>query len=249
MTRLLTALVALSLTVSVLALDDQDRELLTSAANCSGQLFSKSFTVNMISPEIARLLQTAVAQQSQKMGFPVMINIKHFVFSANNGQFSTKAVLNVPDEQMRQMIESQANQLLTSSGIAKALADMTLGTLAKAATYLKDHEQLNLEKADANTAMFSVKTPREHLFGTLSVTRALFKISKDSKVIPELRFDFNDNSAVWIQLRHTPITAPGLDKPIQCPSMMIVTQSLKIAPASMAIPSRINLAFSDYKFQ
>ena len=249
MTRLLTAFVALSLTVSVLALDDQGKELLTSAANGYEQLFSKSFTVNMVSPEIAKLLQTAVAQKSQQMGFPVMIDIKHFIFSAQNGQFSTKAVLNVPDEQMRQMMESQANQLLDSSGISKALADMTLGALAKAAAHLKDHDQLNLENADANAPMFSVKAPSEQLFGNLSVTRALFKVSKDSKVIPELRFDFSDKSAVWVQLRHDPITATGATGTIQCPAMMIITQSLKIAPAGMAIPQRINVTFSDYKFQ
>lgn len=249
MTRLLTTFLALCLTLSTLALDEQDKELLTAAANGYEQLFSKSFTVNMVSPEIAKLLQTAVAQKSQQMGFPVVIDIKHFIFSAQNGQFSTRAVLNAPDEQMRQMMETQANQLLDSSGISKALADMTLGALAKAAAQLKDHDQLNLEKADANVAMFSVKAPSEQLFGALSMTRALFKVSKDSKVIPELRFDFNDGSAVWVQLRHAPVSVNGVEGGIQCPTMMLVAQTLKIAPAGMAIPQRVNVAFSDYNFQ
>jgi hypothetical protein len=238
----------LSLSLAASALEAQDKALLDAAATGYARLFGKSFTVTMVSPEIAQLLQNAVAQKSQQMmGAPIVINIRHFILSAKNGQFNSKAVLNNPDEQMRQMMEAQANQLLESSGISKTLADLTLGALAKAAAQLKDQEQINLEKADAQAPMFSVKNPSERLFGTLSVTRALFKVNQSSKDIPEFRFDFNDGSAVWLQLRHAAVNAG--DGVLQCPSMMLVSHTLKVMPAGMSIPQRISVAFSNYDFQ
>lgn len=245
----LAIVVLLSLCLTAFALDDQDKELLNKAADSYDRLFTKTFSVNMASPEIAQFLQTAVANASKQMGFPVIINIKHFVFSAKDGRFSTKAVLNVPDEQMRQMMEQQANQLLESSGMAQALADMTLGALAKASGFLKNHDQLNMEKSDQAVALFSVKAPTEKLIGNLEMTKGLFKVSKDSCVIPEFRFDFSDGSAVWVQLRHDAVTPTGQGDAIQCPVMMIVSQTLKLAPGGQPIPQRITLAYSNYQFE
>lgn len=240
-----TALLAITaLLCSALAADDDATELLNDTAKQYDSLFKTDFTVNMKSQEIATLVENAVATKSAQAGIPLKIKIKHFILTAKEGAFSCKTALDVPDENMRQMMENQANQMLESTGFSKALADLTLGALAKAAALLTDNaESFTLTKDNPKGSIVTLENPDTTLFGKLPVTKVTMFVVKEYKIVNDMLFNFQDASAIRVQLAHNMV-----DERI-CPTRMLVNHTLNVKPAGITLPRKINVSFTDYSFK
>lgn len=241
------SLFALTLTVPALAADANLQKLITAVNRNYNDFFAKSFTVDMVSPEINQLIASVVAAQSKQMGFPLAISLKHFILTSDGVQITSQAVLDLPDEAMRGMLEPQANQMLEAAGVNKAISNLTLTAVGQAAAILAEKQNLFTASDDTDATVLLTATDPEINFCGLQIKTARVKLDKTNNVIAELRFDFVDQSALWLRLGHQS-ALPGADN-IHCPTQIHLRHNLKLNAGGIKLPGTIAIAYKKYAFR
>lgn len=248
MRRLTLSLSFLILFASFLcsALEAELQTLLRDTNKNYQRLFAKSFTVEMVSPEINQTIASLVAAQARQMGVPLAIPLKHFLLTNDGHAMTGEAVLDVADEAMRAMLEPQANQILEAAGVNQAMATLSLGTIGKAAAILEEKQDKFTASDDTGTTVLLTAQDPEMTFNGLQVKTARVRLNKINHTITEFRFDFEDQSAIWLKIAHQE-DIQGADS-FQCPEKIMLRQNLKIDTGKVKLPGTINIAFRKYKF-
>ncbi len=222
-------------------------ELLSETVKTYSWMSKSGYSVKMVSPEVGQLMsQLILAKSQQTMGIPLVVKIRNFELTSDilNG-LSAKVGLDMPDEATRNQMEAQLNQMLTTMGFSKVMADSSIGAIAKLTEYLGKNASAFTQTAESNdvVAQYSCETPNMSLMGNMSVSKILVNVNKQYKIIPAIRFDFSDGSAILVQFSHDMVDGRA------CPQRMILRHTIKQIPGGMKLPQTVNAAFSDYKFK
>ena len=241
------SLFALTLTVPALAADANLQKLITAVNRNYNDFFAKSFTVDMVSPEINQLIASVVAAQSKQMGIPMTLALKHFTLTSNGAQITSQAVLDLADEAMRGMLEPQANQMLEAAGVNQAISNLTLTAVGQAAAILAEKQSLFTASNDTDATVLLTATDPDINFCGLQIKTARVKLDKANHVIAELRFDFVDQSALWLRLGHQG-ALPGAGD-IRCPTKIHINHTLKLNAGGIKLPAAIAVEYQNYTFR
>ena len=231
-----------ALFVGTLAMAD---ELLSATVKTYEWMGKAGYSVRMLSPELSLLVSQAILAKSQQMGLPMNVKIKSFEFKSEASGLSTKVFLDVPDERMRTQMEDNINQMMNSMGFSKAMAESSIGAIPKLTEYLKTQADsfTETEESTEQVAQYACMKPTMLLLGTQRVIKILINVNKQYKIIPAIRFDFSDGSAILIRFSHDMVEGRA------CPMRMVMQHTMKQAPGGMKLPTPVNAFFEGYKFQ
>jgi hypothetical protein len=134
--------------------------------------------------------------------------------------------------------------MLGSLGFSKVMGECSLGAIRNLTEYLEKNAESFTETAESNelVAQYACDSPNMMLMGSLSVSKILINVNKQIKIIPAMRFNLSDGSAILIQFSHDKIG----DK--ACPIKMILRHTIKQKQGGMILPSPINAVFTNYRF-
>ncbi|MDD4097513.1 MAG: hypothetical protein PHC30_01960, partial [Lentisphaeria bacterium] len=178
---------------------------------------------------------------------PLVIAPKHFVLTSDGTAITSQAVLDVSDEAMRAMLEPQANQMLEAAGVNQAMSTLSLTAVGQAAAILEEKQDLFSAANDTDAAVLLTATDPDLTFNGIQVKTARIRLDKASRVIAELRFDFVDQSALWLRLQHQADLAGANGTP--CPTQIHLRHNLKLNAAGVKLPGAIAIAYRKYAFR
>ncbi|HPY90806.1 MAG TPA: hypothetical protein PLE92_05490 [Lentisphaeria bacterium] len=250
MRRLLLGLSLLVLTLvpSSLAQDAANLPQLIAAVEQNYKdFFAKSFTVDMVSREVNQLISSVVAEQSKHMGIPMTLTLKHFTLTSDGAKITSQAVLELPDESMRGMLEPQANQMLEAAGVNKAIANLSLTAVGQAAAILAEKQSLFTASNETDATVLLTATDPEINYCGLQIKTARVRLDKANHVIAELRFDFVDQSALWLRLGHRGAIDGAGD--VNCPTRISLRHNMKINAGGVKLPDPITIEYQNYTFR
>lgn len=250
MRRLLLGLSLLVLTLAMPtpAQDAANLPNLIAAVNQNYKdFFAKSFTVDMVSREINQLIASVVTEQAKQMGIPLTLTLKHFTLTSDGAKITSQAVLDLPDEGMRSTMEPQANQMLEAAGVNKAIANLSLAAVGQAAAILAEKQSMFTASHETDASVLLTATDPEINYCGLQIKTARVKLDKANHVIAELRFDFVDQSALWLRLGHR----GGFDgaEGINCPTRILLRHNMKINAGNIKLPGAIAIEYQNYAFR
>lgn len=231
-----------ALLVGTLAMAD---ELLSATVKTYEWMGKPGYSVKMMSPELSLLVSQAILAKSQQMGMPMAVKISHFEFKSEIGGLTTKVGLDIPDENTRTQMEANLNQMMTTMGFSKVMAESSIGAIVKLTEFLKTHADsfTQTEASTEQVAQYSCADPSMLLLGTQKVSKILINVNKQYKIIPAVRFDFSDGTAILIQFAHDMVEGRA------CPLRMVMRHTLKQAPNGVKLPATVSAFFDGYKFQ
>ncbi|HOG51241.1 MAG TPA: hypothetical protein PKY10_11695 [Lentisphaeria bacterium] len=242
------SLFVLSLAMPTLAQDAANLpKLIADVDQNYKNFFAKSFTVDMVSREINQLIASVVAEQSKQMGIPMTLTLKHFTLTSDGAKITSQAVLELPDEGMRGMLEPQANQMLEAAGVNKAIANLSISAVGQAAAILAEKQSMFTASHETDATVLLTATDPEINYCGLQIKTARVKLDKANHVIAELRFDFVDQSALWLRLRHQGALAGAED--INCPTQILLRHNMKINAGNVKLPGAIAIEYQNYAFR
>lgn len=247
MKKLLALIVFLSGLTLALKAENQGNssELLLQSAKRITDLYEKNFTVKMQSPELATLLANQVKVQSEKMGFPVAITISHFILTNKNKQQSCKVLL-TDATPMKELLEPEANNLLSSSGIGKLLAEALLGSLQNAAKFLQENNSsFKLNKESEKYYDFLAQDEDLASLAGASPESIRIRINKETENLTAFMVKFKDQT----QIRANLLIKQQGDEDIFYPVRLKLQSNQKKSFRDIEFPQIINASFSEYKFQ
>ncbi|MBO4344678.1 MAG: hypothetical protein J5833_02910 [Victivallales bacterium] len=232
-----------ALLVGTLAMAD---ELLSETAKTYEWMGKPGYSVKMMSPELGLLVSQTIQAKAQQMGMPMAnLKISHFELKSEAGGLSAKVGLDIPDERTRTQMEANLNQMITTMGFSKVMAESSIGAIVKIAEHIKNHADsfTQTEESTEQVAQYSCADPSMLLLGTQKVSKILINVNKQYKIIPAIRFDFSDGTAILIQFAHNVIEGKT------CPVRMVMRHTLKQAPNGVKLPAAVSAFFDGYKFQ
>lgn len=220
-------------------------ELLSATAKTYSWMGKSSYSVILESPELAGLVGLAIQMKAQQMKMPISVKIRNFELKSEivNGILA-KVGLDM-DEAQRKQMEPQINQMLGTLGFSKVMGECSLGAIRNLTEYIEKNADSFTETEESNdmVAQYACDSPSISLMGGVSVGRILINVNRQYKVIPAMRFNLTDGSAILIQVSHEMVG----DK--ACPKKMFIRHTIKQKQGGMMLPSPINATLSNYRFQ
>ncbi|MDD3695629.1 MAG: hypothetical protein PHG44_06635 [Lentisphaeria bacterium] len=218
-------------------------ETIDQALRQIGSLQERDFTVNMVSPELGRLLATQVKEQSAKLGMPIDLEVKHFVLSQKGGKQDCQVRLSEATP-MKEMLEPQANSMLSSTGIGKMLSEGTFMAMQQTAEFIKNNQDnIKLDKDSEANWDFSAEQNLGSFAGK-KTKKIRFRIKKENGSLSAFIAESEDGTRFRanISMQQNP------DGSIFYPERLKLESNMQVNVKGLKLPQTINARFSNYKF-
>ena len=174
-------------------------------------------------------------------------DLKHFTLTSDGAKITSQAVLELPDESMRGMLERRPTRCWKPPGSNKAIANLSLTAVGQAAAILAEKQSLFTASNETDATVLLTATDPEINYCGLQIKTARVRLDKANHVIAELRFDFVDQSALWLRLGHRGAIDGAGD--VNCPTRISLRHNMKINAGGVKLPDPITIAYQNYTFR
>ncbi|NMA42266.1 MAG: hypothetical protein GX946_02670 [Oligosphaeraceae bacterium] len=237
-------LLAASLCVSLYAqLSPEQVEIVDKALQQISSLHEHDFSVHMVSPELGKLFAAQIKEQSTKMGMPIDLSVEHFILIWKDGKQDCQVKLGEATP-MRDMLEPQANNMLSSTGIGKLLSEGTFMALRQTADYLKGNQD-NIKLENDSEANWDFAGDQDlGSFAGQNMRRIRFRIKKDNGSLIAFIAETEEGKRfrVLINMQQTP------DGSIFYPDRLKLDSNMNVNVQGIKLPQTINAKFTNYEF-